>query len=97
VSRLDALTAPGSLGDWSTNVAVAARRSVSAPLPPFRFDCGRDDNLLAANRALHEALEMAGIAHDYAEHEGGHDWPYWRRHLADTLLFFGEVLRGSKA
>ena len=100
-NQLDALMAPGSRRGWSTDAAdtsvLAALRSASAPLPPFRFDCGRDDDLLAANRALHEALEVAGIAHDYAEYEGGHDWPYWRRHLADTLLFFGEVLRGSKA
>jgi len=100
-SQLDALVAPGSRREWSTDPAdtsvLGALRGASTPLPPVRFDCGRDDNLLATNRALHEALEMAGIAHDYAEHGGGHDWPYWRRHLADTLLFFGEVLRGSKA
>ena len=100
-SQLDALVTPGSRRDWSTAAAdtsaLAALRSASAPLPPFRFDCGRDDDLLAANRALHAALDAAGIAHGYAEHDGGHDWPYWRRHLADTLLFFGEVLRGPKA
>ncbi len=100
-SQLDTLIAPGSRRDWSTNAAdtsvLAALRSASAPLPPFRFDCGRDDDLLPANRALHTALAAAGVAHDYAEHEGGHDWPYWRRHLTDTLLFFGEVLRGSNA
>lgn len=61
-------------------------------LPPLRFDCGADDPLLAANRALHAALETAGVAHDYAEFPGGHDWTYWERHLADSLRFFARVI-----
>lgn len=99
-NQLDALVASGSRREWSTDPAdasvLAALRGASAPLPPFRFDCGVEDDFLPANRALHRALDAAGIAHGYAEHAGGHDWPYWRRHLADTLLFFGEVLRGSR-
>src|SRR5690606_380220 len=40
-------------------------------LPPLRFDCGRDDAFIEANRALHAALDARRIAHQYAEHEGG--------------------------
>jgi putative tributyrin esterase len=61
-------------------------------LPPLRFDCGRDDAFIEANRALHAALDARRIAHQYAEHEGGHDWSYWSRHLEDTLRFFGAAL-----
>ena len=60
-------------------------------LPPLRFDCGTDDHLLAGNRALHAALESRGIPHAYEEFAGGHDWIYWRLHLADTLRFFGGI------
>jgi len=56
-------------------------------LPPLRFDCGNDDPLLPSNRALHAALEARGIEHQYEEFAGGHDWPYWRLHLADSLRF----------
>ena len=56
-------------------------------LPPLRFDCGTDDPLLASNRGLHAALEARGIEHQYEEFAGGHDWPYWRLHLADSLRF----------
>jgi enterochelin esterase-like enzyme len=63
-------------------------------LPPIRFDCGREDWLLEANRELHRALEEAGVVHTYEEFEGGHDWGYWERHLEDSLRFFGAVLRG---
>ena len=59
----------------------------AARLPPLRFDCGTDDGLLPGNRGLHAALEARGIDHQYEEFAGGHDWLYWRLHLADTLRF----------
>ena len=61
-------------------------------LAPLRFDCGAGDHLLPGNRALHAALEARLIAHQYEEFPGGHDWPYWRLHVADTLRFFGGIL-----
>lgn len=79
-------TAPGDGG------VLAALRAAPGPLPPLRFDCGRDDPYLASNRALHAALEAGGIAHEYAERDGGHDWPYWTAALEDTLRFFGRAL-----
>ncbi len=83
---------------WSDATAdrsiAAALLDARAALPPIRFDCGRDDPFIDANRALHAALDDAGIAHRYVERDGGHDWPYWSAALADTLRFFGRVLRG---
>jgi putative tributyrin esterase len=58
-------------------------------IPPLRFDCGTEDELITYNRALHGGLTEAGIAHDYTEHPGGHEWPYWQRHVIGTLKFFG--------
>ena len=66
-----------------------------ARLPAIRFDCGTSDRLLAANRELHTALERAKVAHEYAEHDGGHDWTYWSAHLPDTLRFFAKALDAS--
>ncbi|MBC7568561.1 MAG: esterase family protein [Spirosoma sp.] len=57
-------------------------------LPPFRFDCGRNDLLIEYNRALHLSLTEAQITHQYEEFAGGHEWTYWAEHLTDTLLFF---------
>ena len=71
------------------DVSTALMRT---PLPPLRFDCGEADSLLEANRTLHNTLNRAGIAHDYEEFEGGHEWPYWELHLEDTLRFFGNIL-----
>ncbi len=62
-------------------------------LPRLRFDCGTEDPLIGANRALNRALESAGIPHEYREYPGGHEWPYWEAHLAETLQFFGSAAR----
>jgi S-formylglutathione hydrolase FrmB len=82
---------------WSSEPAdlrvLDALRSAPGPLPALRFDCGRDDAFLAANRQLHADLLAAGIAHRYAEHEGGHGWDYWAAHLEDTMRFFHHALR----
>jgi len=63
-----------------------------ATLPPFRFDCGTEDLLIEENRTLHRELDARGIPHVYEEFPGGHEWPYWERHLADTLRFFAATL-----
>lgn len=63
-----------------------------ARLPPFRFDCGREDILLEGNRHLHDALVSAEIPHVYEEFPGGHTWPYWMEHLEDSLCFFERCL-----
>lgn len=65
-------------------------------LPPLRFDCGTGDGLLAGNRALHAALEARGIAHVYEEFPGGHDWPYWKLHVADSLRFFAGLVEDEE-
>ena len=81
----------------SLPVAVAVLETALANrerLPRLRFDCGTEDLLIEPNRDLHRALEAAGIAHVDEEFSGGHEWPYWETHLAETLRFFGRTLTG---
>lgn len=59
-------------------------------LPPLRFDCGVEDDLIDANRLLHQQLESLGVKHQYEEFAGGHEWPYWQEHVEKTLRFFDE-------
>jgi S-formylglutathione hydrolase FrmB len=66
-------------------------------LPPVRFDCGTEDPLLEYNRELSAGLKSVGIDHCYEEFPGGHEWPYWEKHLEDMLRFFGRVLSGGRA
>ncbi|ANW97222.1 acetyl esterase [Wenyingzhuangia fucanilytica] len=60
-------------------------------LPPFRFDCGKDDELIEHNRVLHEQLKTANIPHIYEEFLGKHEWVYWETHIKDTLRFFNQL------
>lgn len=76
------------------SVLEAFRRG-RGPWPALRFDCGTEDPLLDANRALHQGLKEGGIAHEYKEFSGGHTWPYWEAHLVDTLVFFARACRAS--
>ncbi|MDO8541664.1 MAG: alpha/beta hydrolase-fold protein [Opitutaceae bacterium] len=87
---LDSYAAP--IGDHSILETMQRHRR---PLPALRFDCGIDDPLLEANRELHTGLDAAGIAHQYAEYAGGHNWDYWTTHLPEMLLFFAHVLSGD--
>lgn len=75
-----------------TCVAEAIRMN-RVHLPPLRFDCGTDDPLIEHNRKLHQTLRDEGIAHHYQEYPGGHTWRYWSTHLAETLRFFGGLVR----
>lgn len=81
----------GDLGDY----AIEPRRrrvldSILANrdhLPRIRFDCGSDDPLIDGNRRLHTELDAAGVAHEWAEYGGGHEWAYWHAHLGEAIRF----------
>lgn len=79
---------------WSLDTddqdVLAAMKSAEGPLPRIRFDCGTEDQLLSPNRALHQAMASAGIAHTYEELPGGHDWEYWKANLHRSLIFFAQ-------
>ena len=64
-------------------------------LPPLRFDCGTEDQLIEYNRVLHHDLQHEGIPHVYEEYPGGHTWEYWTEHVADTFRFFTSVIRAG--
>ena len=61
-------------------------------LPPFRFDCGKDDLLIDFNRCLNKQLIDSNIPHTYQEFKGKHEWNYWEEHVKDTLLFFNQFI-----
>ncbi len=60
-------------------------------LPPIRFDCGTEDELLQPNRYLHENLTKLDVKHLYEEFPGGHDWNYWNEQVERTFKFFNEI------
>ena len=62
-------------------------------LPPIYFDCGTSDQLIRFNRDLHAKLEEQKIKHIYKEYPGCHEWPYWEKHIRESLLFFAHHLQ----
>jgi putative tributyrin esterase len=62
-------------------------------LSPVRLDCGTEDSLFHSNRALDARLDREGIPHRFIANSGDHSWPYWKTHIADTLLFFESILK----
>jgi S-formylglutathione hydrolase FrmB len=63
-----------------------------SPLPALRFDCGTEDFLIENNRHLHAHLQKLGVAHQYEEHAGAHNWEYWDEHIPQTIEFFAHQL-----
>ena len=61
-------------------------------IPPFRFDCGTGDMLIEYSRELHQLLMSERIDHIYQENSGEHEWPYWEKHIGESLRFFGKLL-----
>jgi len=62
-------------------------------LPPIRFDCGTEDELIEGNRKLHQELLDFAITHQYKENPGKHEWTYWESNIKETMLFFNEILK----
>lgn len=79
--------------------ALRSLTSVIAPhaasMPPLRFDCGTDDPLIDANRALHHDLDRLGVAHTYQEYQGAHSWDCWHGRIGTSLQFFDRVFRSA--
>ena len=80
----------GSVRDLHTQIQKLKKKGVR--LPKLRIDCGADDFLIEANRAYHAHLEKLGVAHEYEEFPGNHNWEYWDIHVREALAFHARAL-----
>lgn len=80
-----------SAGWWRHDPERAARRlrSAGGRFPALWLEVGRQDPYLDENRALAAALRELGVAHQFLERDGGHQWAYWRAHLGEGLRWLG--------
>ena len=76
----------------ANDVFALAERLDRARKPALRIDCGTEDYLLEHNRRFHRHLDRLGIAHEYAEWPGAHNWEYWDAHVQETVALFARVL-----
>ena len=54
--------------------------------------CGVDDRLIEINRAFHHYLLAKGVAHEYDEYPGAHNWDFWDAHASESLDFLARYL-----
>ena len=83
---LEALADALPEGEYDCHV-LAERLQAAGGEVALRFDCGQEDFLVGWNRKFHSHLERLGIAHEYQEFPGDHNWAYWDEHIRQTLAF----------
>lgn len=83
----------GLADDWAIAPILTRAKGL---LPPIKLLCGLEDPLIEGNRLLHRDLTEAGVAHEYEEHPGAHEWSFWAHHIEATLVFFSECLTETR-
>ena len=54
-------------------------------LPRLYACCGLDDRFLEDNRRFRSLAQEQGIALDYEEAPGNHEWDFWDRHIRKAI------------
>ncbi|MEZ2445157.1 alpha/beta hydrolase [Chitinophaga sp. RCC_12] len=85
---------PGTDGaNWYDYTVLKQVDSLKSGALSIIIDCGVKDFFIDVNRDLHKKLLLAGIAHDYTERPGEHNWKYWANAVKYQLLFFHEFFQ----
>jgi enterochelin esterase-like enzyme len=94
LAHVDALFPPTRSGRERWDLFDQVRSAPPPVLEGLRWKllCGVEDGLIEINRALHRYLSFHGVEHRYDEYPGGHTWPFWDEHAAESLDFLGEEL-----
>jgi S-formylglutathione hydrolase FrmB len=82
---------------WERHSAVGILTALEkVKAPPLLVTVGRSDPwVLGDNRLFHEKLKSLGVAHDYQEKAGGHDWAFWTSELPEHVAFHAKILSGK--
>lgn len=74
---MDVFGPVGSTVRKANDVFAMAAAAKPDGLPYFWLAEGTSDPWLEPNREMARALKARGIATEYVEHPGGHDWTFW--------------------
>ena len=75
------------LENWKRNSVIEMVDQLKPHQLFISIDCGTQDDLYLANKALHEKLIAMQIEHVYAEGPGKHDAAYWSSSIVPILRF----------
>jgi len=79
-SKPDVMAVFGPIGSAvrkANDVFALASTAKVQGLPYFFLACGTSDPWLEPNREMARTLKARGIASEYHEQAGGHDWTFW--------------------
>ncbi len=98
-----ALPEEGERDFLGTGAEFAVRDPISLAKSPRRLDrlaiwidIGDQDGWLLRADELHEALEAAGVPHEFQIFPGEHDGSYWAEHVTDYLYFYDAALNPGR-
>ncbi len=73
--------------NWEKYTVINLAKDLKDGELAISLDCGEQDFFLQVNRALHAQLTSAGIAHEYIEKPGVHNWAYWSAAIKRQMPF----------
>lgn len=82
-------------GNWDKFTVINLAKGLKNGELAISLDCGDKDFFLRVNRALRDQLMKDGIAHDYVERPGGHDWDYWKDAIKRQIPIIDGYFRRS--
>ncbi len=74
-----------AMRDLDHNLApfLADTKANASKLKLLWLACGKDDQFMKNNVALHELLVARGVPHEWVVTDGSHRWMVWRRNLVE--------------
>lgn len=84
---------PDSATRRDNDIYRLASEADASKLPYLHIDCGVDDPWVGVNREFKQALSTRGIAHDFNELPGDHNWQYWDRQIEVVLALAAQRLK----
>jgi putative tributyrin esterase len=98
LAHVDKLFPPTLTGREQWDLFAQLRMAPTTVRQALRWKllCGTEDGLIEINRAFHHYALARGVAHQYDEYLGKHDWPFWDEHAEESLAFLAKHLIGAE-
>lgn len=90
---LEGFGPPDSATRRDNDVYRLASEADPSRLPYLHIDCGVEDPWFKVNREFAQVLTARGIAHDFHELPGNHNWQYWDRQIETVLALAAKRLK----
>lgn len=88
-----ACSAACDMGAGYPSLYDLAKSADPATLPGITLEMGTEDWVTGNGADFHQALNAAGIQHEYIARTGVHDWNFWQECLPKVLKRCGETFR----